>query len=394
MEALPIVHEGAEMILLRDPEGVVEQSLVVSRSTAFLLSLMDGTRTIEEVQGAYLSGAGVTLDLAQIREIVEAMDTNLFLMNDNFTRHYKELRDAYESRQVRESFLAGKSYPHQRQELLAFLDEMLTVGDGAAPEREITGILAPHIDYGRGKDVYRAVYRYLKRVETPLLVIFGTSHTYSNGLMDISLKDFATPLGVVPGCAGLCELIRANKTLNKYINEWPHRSEHSIELQLPIIQFMTAGRRIEILPILTGSMHPCITGNMSLEGEEIRAPLEGLRETLAAYGKPYLVIAGADLAHIGAQFGDSYALDRDVLARSREKDEAVLGHVKRVDPAGFFEEIKREGDSRRICGLTSIYLQLSLLKGSACDIVDYGQWTDGRSSVSFAGGVFYTSPRP
>jgi MEMO1 family protein len=389
IEASPIVHEGEQMILLRDSEGIVDQSLIVSKPTAFLLSLMDGTRTMEEIQDDYQGALGGIIDLGKIQEVVAAMDSNLFLMNDNYLHHFQELKDEYENAPVRRSFLAGKSYPDDAGSLLAFLDDMLSPGASVKPEGEITGIIAPHIDYGRGKEVYRRVYAYLKGAEKPLILLFGTCHGYAEGMLHISTKDFATPLGIVPASAGLCDLIRSHPELRGHINEWPHRSEHSIELQLPILQFMKAGAPIEILPILTGSMHRYIMGERSLEEEEVAAPLHGLMDVLRRYGKPCLILSGADLAHIGAQFGDSTPLNRDALARSKERDNAILEHIKNVDAHGFFEEIKGEEDRRRICGLTSIYFQLKLLEGHRCDIVDYGQWSDGRSSVSFAGAVFY-----
>jgi predicted class III extradiol MEMO1 family dioxygenase len=100
-------------------------------------------------------------------------------------------------------------------------------------------------------------------------------------------------------------------------------------------------------------------------------------------------VAGADLAHIGAQFGDSYALDQRTLSRSKTKDDEILDAVKQVDKERFIATIRAEQDGRRICGLAPIYFALSLLAGSRCDILSYDQWTDNASSVSFAGAVFY-----
>ncbi|HEY3276356.1 MAG TPA: AmmeMemoRadiSam system protein B [Syntrophorhabdaceae bacterium] len=388
IEASPIVHEGEEMILLRDSEGIVEQALIVSRPTAFLLSLMDGTRTLEEIQGDYGKIAGGMIDLERIREVVLAMDSNLFLMNRKYLSRFDEIKKAYEDAPVRESSLAGKSYPGESADLLAYLDDMLTL-PSKKPEGSITGILAPHIDYGRGKEVYRQVYAYLRGAQRPLIVIFGTCHGYAEGMLHISTKGFATPLGVVPACAGVCDLVRSHRDLKGCVNEWPHRNEHSIELQLPLIQHLCAGAPVEILPILTGSMHEYIVGNKGLEEEEMSRLVEGLREVLKEYGKPCLLLSGADLAHIGAQFGDPSPLDGETLARSKERDEAILRHVEKVDGRAFFEEVRAEQDKRRICGLTSIYIQLKLLEGHRGKIIDYGQWSDGRSSVSFAGAVFY-----
>ena len=206
--------------------------------------------------------------------------------------------------------------------------------------------------------------------------------------MSISLKDFETPLETIPHAKGLGELILGNKILKKYIDEWPHRNEHSIELQLPLIQFMMQ-QEFEILPILTGSMHEYVEGEKSIDDGEIDEIVTNLREVLAVYGRPFIILSGADLAHIGAQFGDRFALDMATLAHSKARDEILLESIKKVDAKGFFETIREEKDARRICGLTPIFFQLKLLEGSRCDIVGYDQWTDGKSSVSFAGGIFY-----
>jgi AmmeMemoRadiSam system protein B len=121
----------------------------------------------------------------------------------------------------------------------------------------------------------------------------------------------------------------------------------------------------------------------------LRALTDNLRQVLEQYGKQYLLVAGADLAHIGAQFGDSYSLDQLTLSRSKSKDEDILDGVKQVDCERFVAAIRAEQDERRICGLAPIYFQLSLLRACKCNVVSYDQWTDGASSVSFAGAVFY-----
>jgi AmmeMemoRadiSam system protein B len=136
-------------------------------------------------------------------------------------------------------------------------------------------------------------------------------------------------------------------------------------------------------------MFEYISGEKSVDGGEIDEIVEHLRQALKDCGKPFIILSGADLAHIGAQFGDSFSLDIAALARSKARDEILLESIKNVDAKGFFEAIKEERDERRICGLTPIFFQLKLLEGNKCDVVGYKQWTDGKSSVSFAGGVFY-----
>jgi AmmeMemoRadiSam system protein B len=388
IEAVPFIQEGKDLIILRDTEGITENGLVVSREIAFMISLMDGSRTVRDIQVDFMRAAGELVYIEKIQELIDTMDSHLLLFNENYRNHYARLREDYENAPVRKAFLAGKSYSANRMELLSFLDEMLKKETNGTIQGEITGIVAPHIDYPRGMGVYQKTYPHLRNCVKPLIVIFGTCHHPTEGILSISLKDFETPLETIPHAKGLGALIRENKVLKKYIDEWPHRNEHSIELQLPLIQFMMQ-QEFEILPILTGSMHDYMEGEKSIDDGEIDEIVTNLQEALAAYGRPFIILAGADLAHIGAQFGDRFALDMAALAHSKARDEILLESIKKVDAEGFFTTIREEKDTRRICGLTPIFFQLKLLEGSRCDIVGYDQWTDGKSSVSFSGGIFY-----
>jgi MEMO1 family protein len=389
IEAHPFQQEGKEMILLRDAEGIIESSLVVSRDVVFLISLMDGTRSLRDIQAEYAKRTGQLVYMEHLEQLVGAMDKHLLLLNDNYRSHVKALKEEYEKNPVRKACLAGKSYQANRMELLLFLDEMFKDGGEKTPKGKVAGILAPHIDYDRGSKVYRETYPYLKNEDKPLLVILGTCHHATDRIWSISLKDFSTPIEVVPNSAELGDLIRSDPLLKHYIDEWPHRNEHSIELQLPLIQFILQ-HRFEILPILTGSMHEYVNGDKDIENDtELTDMVESFRTILHRWGKPYMIISGADLAHIGAQFGDGDILDTLTLAQSEAKDREVLKCIADVDAESFFNVIRGEGDRRRTCGLTPIYFQLKLLEGSTCEIVKYEQWTDCKSSVSFAGGIFY-----
>ncbi len=388
VEAIPFVQEGKELVILKDIEGITESALIVSKEVAFMISLMDGSRTARDIQVDFMRAAGELVYIEKIQELIDTMDSHFLLLNENYRNHYDKLREEYEKSPVRKASLAGKGYSANRMELLAYLDEVMKNETNGTIQGEITGIVAPHIDYSRGMGVYQKTYPHLKGCIKPLIVIFGTCHHPTERILSISLKDYETPLETIPNAKGLRALIRENDVLKKYIEEWPHRNEHSIELQLPFIQFMMQ-HDFEILPVLTGSMHEYVEGERKTDDGEIDEIVMNLRGVLAAYGRPFIILSGADLAHIGLQFGDRFELDMAVLARSKARDEMLLESIKKADAEGFFNVIKEEKDTRRICGLTPIYFQLKLLEGNRCDIVGYDQWTDGKSSVSFAGGVFY-----
>lgn len=388
LEAIPYERDGKQLVILRDSEGLVREGLAVSRDVAFMVSLMDGTNTLRDIQAEFMRASGEMIFLERIENLVKILDDNLFLANERYEAHVKELQDEYGKAAVRKAYLAGGGYSANRMDLLHFLDDLFADTDAAAGSKDIVGLMAPHIDYSRGVKVYRDVYPHLRGCKKPLIVIFGTCHRQTRGLWSISLKDFETPLETIPCSDSMRGLIRDNTFLSRYIEEWPHRIEHSIELQLPLLQFVME-EDFEILPILTGSLHECIAGARSISDQEITDLIGNFKEILAEYGRPYCIIAGADLAHIGAQFGDRYPLHPSTLERSRKKDQEILGHIRNCDADSFFSAIKDEEDGRRICGLAPIFFQLKLLEHCRSEIVGYDQWTDGNSSVSFAGSIFY-----
>lgn len=388
IDAHPFVNEGKEMVLLHDVEGIMENSLIVSKDILFIISLMDGSRSLRDIQTEYMRMFGELLYMERLEEIVSAMDQNCLLLNQTYESRLAHLKMEYENSPVRKPALAGRSYPANRMDLLMALDEMFKGTPEKKVSGDVTAILAPHIDYTRGINVYRQIYPYVKHSNKPLVVILGTCHSMTKKIWNISLKDFETPLDIVPVKQELRYLISKNSVLKDYIGEWPHRKEHSIELQIPLIQFNMIAD-FEILPILTGSMHEYIEGAKDIHDDMLSELTDNLLKVLNEYGKPYIIIAGADLAHIGAQFGDSYALDPFTLARSKTMDEEILSCIKAVNAHSFFDSIKREKDARRICGLTPIYFLLRLVGECTAEIAGYDQWTDGKSSVSFAGAVFY-----
>ncbi len=62
-----------------------------------------------------------------------------------------------------------------------------------------------------------------------------------------------------------------------------------------------------------------------------------LREVMAA--RRTLVVAAADLAHVGPAFGDPYGLDFVAKAQLQNADERLLQTVYAGDAAGFFEQL-------------------------------------------------------
>jgi len=100
------------------------------------------------------------------------------------------------------------------------------------------------------------------------------------------------------------------------------------------------------------------------------------------------LIAGADLAHVGPRFGDPEPVSPAELARLGGEDRAMLEAVEAGDAEAFFDRVARDGDRRRICGLSPIYALLRALGGTRGTLRRYAQWPDPEGVVTFASVVF------
>ena len=120
--------------------------------------------------------------------------------------------------------------------------------------------------------------------------------------------------------------------------------------------------------------------------EPFLAAADVLQETMAS--RRTLVVAAADLAHVGPAFGDLRGLDFIAKAQVLNADERLLASVYAGDATGFFEQLKAEGDRRNVCGLPPIYLALRLLEETSGEPAGYAACPadpQGTSVVTIAG---------
>jgi AmmeMemoRadiSam system protein B len=105
-----------------------------------------------------------------------------------------------------------------------------------------------------------------------------------------------------------------------------------------------------------------------------------------------VVIAGADLAHVGPRFGDSEAYDEGHRDELEQKDRESLELAGAASHRDFFLQVQSDLDTRRVCGLGPIYALLRVLpSGCKGSLAHYEQTIDPRegSIVSHAAMAFY-----
>ena len=122
------------------------------------------------------------------------------------------------------------------------------------------------------------------------------------------------------------------------------------------------------------------------------ALLDAVRELVEERGRRVVVIAGADMAHMGPRFGDPAPLDAARRAELRQNDTVSLELAAHGDAKGFWRHVARDLGTRRVCGLAPIYAMLRTVRGGATgDLVHYEQNIDPEegSIVSHAAVAFH-----
>jgi AmmeMemoRadiSam system protein B len=428
VEAFPVDANGGRAIAIRDPSGYTDAVMLLPVPLLDIVSMFDGDHSIGDIQAAIMRRHGELVGTDRLGAIVETLDENGFLDSSRFAERRKSIEEAFLTRAVRPATHAGGAYAGDpdtlRAQMNGFFDEPHGPGPidwirgeartrpgpagsivgglghdgvpsapgsgGPAPTPRaapVRGLVAPHIDFHRGGPAYAWGYRDLaERSDADCFVILGTSHAGLANPFALTMKAYETPLGPAPVDRDFVEALAHRSGQDLFGSELGHRSEHSIEFQAVFLRYLFAGRRdLTIVPVLASFVHEAIAQGHGPE-DDPRVPrfLDALAETIADSSRRVAVIAGADLAHVGPRFGDPDPVTPDWLASIEVDDRAMLGAVETGDAGAFFESAARDGDRRRICGLSPIYALLRVLGQPRGAVRHYGQWPDPHGAVTFA----------
>jgi len=392
----PTVHQGQQGIVISDPLGISQATLFIPRPLLPLLALMDGTRDIGTLRTGFELRTGTPLSTLSLERLLSALDEALFLDNHRFAQAYASAIDEFRFAASRSPTLTGRSCPADAQELSTFLQQFLDQVENAAPHpaAEIQGLISPHIDFPRGGPTYAGVWANAAAAvkEAELVVILGTDHTGVDSRITLTRQNYQTPWGTIPTARDVVDEVAREVGGDVFRHELHHRSEHSVEAAAIWLHYLLGGKPCYMLPVLCGSFQPFINhGESPSQDAPISAMVQVLRNIAAR--RRTIVVAAADLAHVGPVFGDRLPLDAVARARLADQDRRLIDIITRGEAEDFFAEINGEGDRRRICGMPPIYLALRILSGVEGFPTGYAQCPasqDGGSLVSICGMIYHS----
>lgn len=381
------------MICLHDPARINEKPVMVNGPTYLLLTLMDGTRDILDVQADFARRTGEILFRQKVEDLVGELDQALLLDNERYREHVRSIQQEFLAHSSRPCRHAGISYPADPAEISAMLDGLLSRFEGVVPDlggQPPVGLIAPHIDFTRGAGVYGAAYGAFREWvgEVDLYVILGTCHGGLDRGFALSTKDYETPLGTGQTDRRFVDRLSAPAGSRWLAAEFAHRDEHSIEFQVVCLRHLIPhDKSLRIVPILCGSLHHCVRDNHSPEDDEdVQTFCSALRETIAETEGRVCVVAGVDLSHMGRRFGGAERITPGFLARLESRDRTTLEFVEKVDARGFHDDIAADMDDRNICGHPALYILLRVTTARRGHVLRYEQAADPQteSVVTFA----------
>jgi AmmeMemoRadiSam system protein B len=270
---------------------------------------------------------------------------------------------------VRKPCVAGAFYAGTKSKLTEQITECFThrFGPGQVPQpidhglRKIVGIVSPHAGYAYSGPVAANGFSRVAADGMPnAFVLLGPNHTgYGSGVSIATEGGWETPLGVIPVDEMLAEQIQKDSGIID-IDDEAHAFEHSIEVQLPFIQFLfkDAAKFVPICMMMQ---------DLRTSREIAKIIVEQSRS------RDLVIVASSDFTHYEPH---------DTAVR---KDETAIDAITRLDDKALNEL----GESSKVtmCGygpITTLIAAAKLIGGVRAELLTHktsGDITGDKSAV-------------
>lgn len=262
----------------------------------------------------------------------------------------------------RQPYVAGYFYPADPEALKKMLKSF--VRNGGEKLRAI-GVVAPHAGYEYSGPVAGRVYSSVEIPDTA--VILSPAHYRISSLFALYDRgNWLTPLGEVKVEEQLADLISMESDLITRDPE-AHRKEHSIEVQVPFLQYFRPD--VCIVPLMV---------SYQASWPELNELGQALASAVKNFSRPVLLVASTDMSHY---------VNKKV---AEELDFKAIAFIEKLDPEGLYNVVTSYGIS--MCGFqpTAAMLaaarRLGAKEGRLINYQTSGERTgDYREVVGYAG---------
>lgn len=262
---------------------------------------------------------------------------------------------------IRRAVVAGSFYPGAPERLRAQAADLIA---GDLPKVRAIGVVVPHAGYIYSGKIAGAVYARL--IFPDVCVILGPNHTgIGAGVAIMTRGTWETPLGQVPIDTELAKaILRNSQTIEE--DDLGHRREHSIEVQLPLLQ--ACDRPFSFVPICLFSGEYAVCQDVGT----------AVAHAIAGSNRSVLMVASSDMSHYVSR------------EQAKAKDQLAIEAISACDPERLHRVVRRE--SITMCGFhptTAMLIAAKALGATSAKLVGYATSADitkdDSSVVAYAG---------
>jgi MEMO1 family protein len=267
-------------------------------------------------------------------------------------------------RMDRQAAVAGYFYPRERDRLEKEVSDLVSM---EAKKNAAIAVVAPHAGYMYSGSVAGEVYGSIDLPDR--FIILCPNHTGAGSDFDLwSEGNWFTPLGVARVDSELCDQLKANFPLADADGR-AHLKEHSLEVQLPFLQYLKGD--IEFVPL-------CIR---AWDYENLEALGHAISKVVQSSDRRILIIASSDMTHY------------ESAESAKRKDALAIEQMEQLNPRGLYDTVHQQRIS--MCGYlpaTVAMIAAKDLGATSGRLVKYatsGDVTGDHSSVvGYAGLIF------
>jgi len=268
---------------------------------------------------------------------------------------------------VRKPAVAGQFYPATSNSIQKQIDSFLP---GSVQKKDVIGCMLPHAGYMYSGMV--AAQTAARVMVKDTVILLGPNHTGLGAAFSLmAAGTWQTPMGNIGIDEDLAQaILSGSQYLEK--DDLAHAREHSLEVELPILQYFRKDFRI--VPIAFGSDDFTALTDV---GTAIAQAVKDKKQAATT-----LLVASSDMTHY------------EPAAAARKKDDLAINAVLNLDARALWETIRSKNIT--MCGYMPVITMLTAAKAlgaTKAELVKYatsGDVTgDNSSVVGYAGIIIY-----
>jgi hypothetical protein len=282
---------------------------------------------------------------------------------------------------IRDAAVAGQFYPGTETSLKqqieeSFLDargvgELPRIGEG---KTTIKGLVVPHAGYiYSGAIASHAFFALAQNGFADTFIILGPNHTGAgSGVSVMTEGTWKTPLGEVPINSALAEKIHSGVVDR---DETAHRYEHSIEVQIPFLQYIARDKTFSFVPIC-----------MMMQDYETASEVGTILADAIKSEKSIVIIASTDFSHAGFNYMSMPPSGMRVDDYAEKQDKFAIDKILSMDPEGLIKTIHDKNIS--MCGygpVSAMLVAAKKLGANKAELLKYGNSYEVYPSTSCVG---------